>query len=315
MSIIDLQETSPDNWRAKYQGNYGIYTIKMTTNGRNYSCSCPSDYYPCKHIPMIREAINERIAKAAKSATQHKEVDIEEVLKEVSADELRAFIGRLAKYNSELSNSILLEFSQKIKVDSGNKYSAILRTALEKEVFDYDDWYEYESGIEIEALDLWLERARRYADEANYLDAVLICKACIEEYAEWLLKQDADIIDWVDESYLDTPFEILTNILSKTDIYTKDLFEYCKSEMSKEKYSKIGLEDQFNDLLSQLTPSANSAEFIALQNKLFSEVSNKSSSEAQRILQRKLIFTIKSGRKKMRGKLFATIYRLKIFAR
>jgi len=56
MSISDLQEISPDVWKAKYRGNYGTYTIKIKNDGNktvDFSCSCPSDYYPCKHIPMV----------------------------------------------------------------------------------------------------------------------------------------------------------------------------------------------------------------------------------------------------------------------
>ena len=65
-NIISLQETSPNHWRAKYQGNYGVYTIKISTDGKrrgSFSCSCPSDYYPCKHIAIVEAAIAERVAK------------------------------------------------------------------------------------------------------------------------------------------------------------------------------------------------------------------------------------------------------------
>jgi hypothetical protein len=44
--IIELIQTAENNWKAKYQGNYGIYTIKITTDGKKtikFSCSCPSD--------------------------------------------------------------------------------------------------------------------------------------------------------------------------------------------------------------------------------------------------------------------------------
>ncbi|MFP3043705.1 hypothetical protein LQZ19_17985 [Treponema primitia] len=34
--IIDLKETSPNNWKAKYQGNY-VYTIKIVTDGKKLS--------------------------------------------------------------------------------------------------------------------------------------------------------------------------------------------------------------------------------------------------------------------------------------
>ena len=61
--IISLQEVNAGRWVAKYQGNYGVYTIRMHIdergNGSDYSCSCPSDYYPCKHIGFIEQAIAE----------------------------------------------------------------------------------------------------------------------------------------------------------------------------------------------------------------------------------------------------------------
>ena len=70
MKIIDLHEIFPNTWKASYSGNYGTYTIKIKTDGKkttDFSCSCPSDYYPCKHIAMIEEAIRERIAKNSKT--------------------------------------------------------------------------------------------------------------------------------------------------------------------------------------------------------------------------------------------------------
>jgi hypothetical protein len=61
--IIELRKIAENQWKAKYQGNYGVYTIKITTNGKKtvkYFCSCPSDYSPCKHISMIEEAIEKK---------------------------------------------------------------------------------------------------------------------------------------------------------------------------------------------------------------------------------------------------------------
>jgi hypothetical protein len=58
--IIYLRETAPDHWLAKYQGNYGVYTIRIVTDGKMrgaFSCSCPSDYYPCKHIPITNVSL------------------------------------------------------------------------------------------------------------------------------------------------------------------------------------------------------------------------------------------------------------------
>ena len=40
---------------ARMDGNYGIYrTMTMTGKQANGSCSCPSDYWPCKHIRALK---------------------------------------------------------------------------------------------------------------------------------------------------------------------------------------------------------------------------------------------------------------------
>jgi hypothetical protein len=84
-NIINLEEIFPNNWRARYQGNYGVYTIKLTLDGKqvsNFFCSCPSDGYPCKHIAIVKEAIAGRIAESQKPVKE-KEITIERLLKDV----------------------------------------------------------------------------------------------------------------------------------------------------------------------------------------------------------------------------------------
>ena len=133
MSVIDLQETSPNEWRAKYKGNFGIYTIKLRTNGKksvNYSCSCPSSYYPCKHIAKVEKAIEEYRANNKTGTNSYEiafdqldagnkknangyEIAVDQLLKELSQKELCDFIVKQAYYNQDLKNTILLEFSHR----------------------------------------------------------------------------------------------------------------------------------------------------------------------------------------------------------
>ena len=121
--ILDLRETSANNWTAKYQGNYGVYTIRITNDGKRttkFSCSCPSDNVPCKHIAMIEAAIAKRIAKSKKNA-QAGTITAEELLKDVSLEELRDFMVRQAKYNSDIHNALLMEFAPRIGNKRGNE--------------------------------------------------------------------------------------------------------------------------------------------------------------------------------------------------
>ena len=288
MSIIYLQELTPSYWQAKYQGNYGIYTIRITTDGKEisqFSCSCPSDYSPCKHIGMVSDAIKQKIEKADKKS----ESDLDELLKGISGDKLRAFIIRKARHNDDFRNSVFLEFSQ--ITNRKNIYSSILQDALNGLDYDYEDLYDYDDEIiVIDALDQWLRKAQEKKNNKEYQDAIQICQACIEEYAEWLPTVNEDIIECIDTDYQYIPFKILSDVISETDVYNKELFDYCKAEIAKGKYEETGLRDEFEELLSKLAELINPEEFLSIQDKLFAAVSDKSSYEAKQILQRKIDF-------------------------
>jgi hypothetical protein len=297
MSIIDLQEISQNLWKAKYRGNYGTYTIKVKTDGNktvDFSCSCPSGYSPCKHIPMVEEAIRERMAKnqkKQKNDNKH-EITIDLLLKDLSQKDLRDFIVKQAQYNPELKNAILLEFAHKAqkKETNVNNYTQLLQDALDELYFDYEDTgYDYDS-IEIEVLDRWLDKAQEYADNNNPEEAILICKACIEEFATWHKESDCEVIEYIDLSYQERPFDILSQTLSIQGTDCKKLFDYCKSEMQKPKYKGIEMYDGFSELFMKLSAMIGSDDFLTLQDKLLKEIHDKSSWEAQKILQQKIDF-------------------------
>ena len=294
--IISLQETSENNWQAKYRGNYGIYNIKIKIDGNKtdtFSCSCPSDYYPCKHIGIIKEAIDNRIAKN-NPARRDKEnaITVEEVLKDVPHKELIDFIVRHAKHNPEFTNTIFLEFLHKSTVEQANNYSVVLHKALKNIDYDYDDLYEYHGNlIEIDILDEWFAKAKEYIIQKRFDEAIAICKACIEEYAEWMEEINDDIIDYLDSFYQERPFELIKEIASTSEINADELFRYCITEMCKTKYAGSAMYDDFNNLLMELACTENnSAEFIALQDQLLQNATDKSSYEAQKIVERKIMF-------------------------
>ena len=72
----------------------------------------------------MQEAIRQQIEKGNSKS----ETEIDELLKDVSINELRAFISRKAKHNDDFRNSVFLEFSQ--ATEKKNIYSSILQDAL-----------------------------------------------------------------------------------------------------------------------------------------------------------------------------------------
>lgn len=281
--IVELRQTAENYWTAKYQGNYGLYTIKITTDGTqtvDYDCSCPSDGDPCKHIPMIEKAIAERIAQNKKNE-KHNEPNIKELIKNISYDELRSFIITQTKYIPELLDAILLEFVPRINNKNNFAYTEIIGRGLESVEFDK---YDYCSGnISIDVLDMWIQKAWSCAGQKQYNDAILIAKACIEEYAQWLYESEADNGYEIDSKYHFQPFKILSETVQKND--EQDLQNYCLSEMKKEKYSRSAFRDYFQRLLEDLSYRLNPDSFLSLQDELLSNVADKGSYQARTILQ------------------------------
>jgi len=295
--IVDLRKIAENQWKAKYQGNYGVYTIKITTDGKKtvkYSCSCPSDYSPCKHIHMIEEAIAKKIAADDKEENSGG-IRLEDFIKNVSAEKLREFIITQAKYNTELNNAIMIEFSANAGNAKGNKYSKLIRTALASVPYDEDHYYK-EEGLDIDALDQWIDKARNCVRSKQYNEAILICKAVIEEYSQWLynIGKDASMIFSLE--YQSVPFGIINDTTEHVD--KKELFNYCLTEMKKKKYEETDFYDCFQRLLGNLAITVDPDAFIALQDKLLADVKDKSSYEAKTILQRKIDFYQRLGQKK-----------------
>ncbi|MDR2287102.1 MAG: hypothetical protein LBE04_06470 [Prevotellaceae bacterium] len=253
---------------------------------------------------MVEKAIAERIAKSRQSAeTQGKTLTVDELLKNVSLQELRDFVVRQAKYNTSLTNAIKLEFAHKLIENENddeddnnfNPYFDIVRKILDDVSIDYDceDYYDYEDCISLDELEQWFEKAKTYVEQQNYSEALLICKAFIEEFSEWMQGDnvDSDLLENIDTDYYQSvPFRILETFATCPGVDSKALYDYCLSEMNKDKYADTAVFDRFNDLLTILAAKINANEFIALQNNLLDKVIDKSSHSAERILQRQIIF-------------------------
>ncbi|MDR2658803.1 MAG: SWIM zinc finger family protein [Spirochaetaceae bacterium] len=122
-NIISLRETSPDNWQAKYQGNFGVYNIRIHTDGKrrgDFSCSCPSGYYPCKHIPVVEEAIARRIEQNAEVESVFG-MSVEGLLEKLTRKELFDFTLGLLRNDPDLTNAAFIAFSDKIERENGNE--------------------------------------------------------------------------------------------------------------------------------------------------------------------------------------------------
>jgi len=284
--IIDLQEVRPNSWEAKYKGNYGVYTIKIDTLGGKpdkFSCSCPSDYYPCKHIPIVQQAIREHINKVADN---NDEKMIKQIVATIPIADLRKFIVRTALHNSTLKQAILLELSDKYAdFEEVVDYHQLIKSTIQGTYYDMEDIY-YSDCLEIDGLDEWLSKAGTFAKEGNYSDAITIAKTCIEELAGWVDNNEDEInfLDYMSEDYIYIPLSILNDVKDAGYLKPEELLDYFQTEIKKSKYRSSGIYRCFEDEMLNLTKEISPEAYLKNRQEGFEQLDDKTSYEAKNIL-------------------------------
>ncbi|MCL2599839.1 MAG: hypothetical protein FWD88_01465, partial [Treponema sp.] len=252
-----------------------------------YYCSCPSCYHPCKHIGIIENAIASQAADENRGKQDRLQM-VEKTIGNVPAERLREFIVGQARCSDELQNAILLAFAADVENAEGNRYSPIIRSALASFAIPDDQNYYYDGNWDIEALDQWFDKAREYADLEQYDDAILVCKACIEEYSQWLYDTGDKTDAMFSQDYEAVPLNVIEKVAEHAD--KKELFDYCISEMKKRKYEGTYFIDGFHRLLAAVAPEVDPDRFIAMQDELLACIADRSSDKAESILRRKIDF-------------------------
>ena len=296
--IVSMQETEPRQWVAKYKGNYGTYTIRLTVGedgkAEDFNCTCPSDYHPCKHIGMIMEAIPKYAAKNDKAMKADKVNPISpaKLLAKVPEKKLRKFVIEQAAKNTALRKAVILEFAPKTPTQGiPNPYAQVIREGLREVELDddgMDDWgYHNEEGIPLDILDEMFEKAKKFIANGKFDEAVLIAKACLEEFAKWSEEQDCNVDEQVQHDYFEEPFSILRAVLEKDGCDADALYAYCKTQLRHLKNDDWGTLDHFHDLMLALAKRTRNADFVAVQEQALGDLKGEMASyKAERILNR-----------------------------
>jgi hypothetical protein len=141
------------------------------------------------------------------------------------------------------------------------------------------------SDLDLSILGEWFDKAKDFIKQQKYDDALLICKAVIEAYADWYESADGDTCDYVYNDYQNDFFELLKQMAANEQIDKHALYEYCKQELADDTYFS-DTRNRFSDMMALLADSTNSDEFIKLQKELLKTISDKSSYEAEKIVKR-----------------------------
>ncbi|MDB4335166.1 hypothetical protein OAA06_02270, partial [bacterium] len=221
------------------------YTVSFVVKSdvvEAYHCDCPYDMGPvCKHVVasifyLKQDELNLDSIKASspkkkkgKSATQQ----FKEVLQSVSHNELKAFIMGHSKADKKFKNLFLSNFAHLNKEQSKAFYQkqikAIVHSATDNDGFiGWNEMKYLEQGIApIIAV------AEKQFDDKNYLNAIYIYTALMEEMTEAI--QFSDDSNGVLGGIIDRSYEKLHGI-SQAEItrpIKTELFDYCISAFEK----------------------------------------------------------------------------------
>lgn len=250
--VVELEEITDGVYEAIVSGSED-YTVELEINEgtiRECTCSCPYDMGPvCKHIVAVlfylqqdvlqlEEALplnkskEKTVAKKEKKKTITEQIN--EVLENISHDELKRFIREKAKDNSLFRNVFLTSYAHQNPNESKEIYikqiQSILRKAGGREGFIY--WnYAGSAGKQVSEL---TSTAKKQAEKKNFKSAIFICVAVMEEMTKAL--DFADDSNGDISSHIDFAFDLLFNI-SKQKLPSEIrilLFEYCISAFKKQ---------------------------------------------------------------------------------
>ncbi len=251
--VNDPEEISPGEYEAIVEGTED-YTVQLTLkNGiiTEHVCDCPYDMGPvCKHVAAVifylqqdeleldkktKRTKTNQSAKPAKRKTVAQQVD--DLLEKASHDELKQFVREKASANSPFRNLFLSSFAQHNSDESKELYvkqvKSILKTASDRHGFI--DWSA--SRIVGNAIDNLLESAQKQINNRNYISAVFICTAVMEQMTEALQYSDDSNGDI--GGSIDTAYEMLYTIAQEqlSEEIRKLIIEYCFTSFDKQIYS------------------------------------------------------------------------------
>nr|NQU94465.1 SWIM zinc finger family protein [Bacteroidota bacterium] len=271
--ITDFTEISNGEYEATVSGAEE-YTVRLKIKNDNiveHNCDCPYDMGPvCKHIVasifylkqdelnLNQQSKSFAKKKKSKSVTQQ----LKEVLDKVSHKELKEFIQEHSKTDKQFRNLFLSSFAHLNESQSKEFYQkqikSIVNSAIDRHGFI--GWHEMkylEQGI-----DPIITIAGKQFESKNYINAIYICTALMEEMTEAI--QFSDDSNGVIGGVIDNSYEMLYDIATKdisVDIKT-ELFNYCITAFEKRLFDGWDWHTGVLDIAYELTNNEKEADII-----------------------------------------------------
>ena len=265
-AVLNLEEFESGTWYAVVEGTepYEVEIHQDKNKIHYFDCSCPYDQGPvCKHVVAtlyaIRESKTKRVAapksktvgsKPIKAPTTKKMV--QEILDNVSFQELKAFLQAYALKKNEFGSMLLARFSEHTGVDGKEKYALIIDNAF-KAGADRTGFVDYANRAKVlKPMQELVDQAKNLFARKHYSEVVFICQTIIEKF-----KQHADNLEDTSGKFEETvemAFSLLMQLVKEpVPAALKDsLFDYSLAEFPQASYHELQLADHWLELVDKL---------------------------------------------------------------
>ena len=271
--VTEFSEITNGEYEANVSGTEE-YTVNLEVKNNiivEHNCDCPYDMGPiCKHIVasifyLKQDELNlnqQNVSLAKKKKSKTVSQQLKEVLDKVSHQDLKEFIQEQSKMDKQFRNLFLSSFAHLNESQSKEFYQKQIKSVVNSATdrHGFIGWHEMkylEQGI-----DPIITIADKQLESKNYINAIYICTALMEEMTEAI--QFSDDSNGSIGGMIDSSYEMLYDIATKdisVDIKT-ELFNYCITAFEKQLFDGWDWHTGILNIAYELTDNENKADII-----------------------------------------------------
>lgn len=259
-SVLYVDQGDDGTWHAEVAGS-DTYSVEITLDKRTITdsfCDCPVESSLCKHVVAVFFALRDELKKQAaqpKSGRTPKKLTVADLLKQVTADELRTFLTDYAAADKTFAAKLQLHFANKDeRIDVEKHYADLLKRIIRSHQGKHG-YIEYRETFKLARdMDEMFSAVVKLVGQKNFKDALTVGLLLLREMMTLSMECDdsaGNIGGLVSESV-----SLLGEIGLDADAppaLRRNLFDTLATEVKDKRYfdnGDIGLD--MLDLLKQL---------------------------------------------------------------
>ncbi|GAB3543780.1 SWIM zinc finger family protein [Spirosoma fluminis] len=198
-AVLYLEPDETGLWKAEVEGS-DTYSVEITLDGRTITdsfCDCSVESATCKHVVATLFALRDELKKKAKQPKKKnvtgksKKLTIADLLQQVSADELRAFLVQYAAADKTFATKLQLHFADKDeRIDVGKHYTELVKKII-RAYSDRHGFVEYRATFKLaKEINKLLATGVTLIGQRNFKDALTLALVVVREIMTVLTQSD-----------------------------------------------------------------------------------------------------------------------------